>query len=95
MNRLTCRIYFRYLVRFFVVQNDPTVKMSVTVPASLYADLEAVIAQGEAANRSQAVGRALRMWLDDLREQQLRAAVSRLSDVDAPDEAYAALRHRP
>jgi metal-responsive CopG/Arc/MetJ family transcriptional regulator len=74
--------------------SDPTVRMSVTVPSSLYADLEAAISAGKVANRSQAVSRALRPFLDAIREQELREAVSRLSDEDSPDEDYAALRSR-
>jgi metal-responsive CopG/Arc/MetJ family transcriptional regulator len=68
--------------------------MSVTIPSSLYADLETAISQGKVTNRSQAVGQALRPFLDAIREQELRDAVSRLSDEDSPDEDYDALRGR-
>jgi Arc/MetJ-type ribon-helix-helix transcriptional regulator len=71
---------------------DPTVKLSVTVPSSLSAELEEALSEGEAQNRSQAVSQALRVWLDGIREKRLRAAVSRLTDDDALDADYTALR---
>jgi len=71
---------------------DPTVKLSVTVPSSLSAELEEALTEGKARNRSQAVTEALRVWLDGIAEQRLRAAVSRLTDDDALDADYAALR---
>lgn len=71
---------------------DPTVKLSVTVPSSLSAELEEALGEGEATNRSQAVCQALRLWLDEIAEQRLRAAVSRLTDDDALDADYAVLR---
>jgi len=71
---------------------DPTVKLSVTVPSSLSAELEEALSEGEAHNRSQAVSQALRLWLDGIAEKRLRAAVSRLTDDDAVDADYAALR---
>ncbi len=71
---------------------DPTVKLSVTVPSSLSAELEEALSEGEAQNRSQAVTEALRVWLDGIREKRLRAAISRLTDDDALDADYAALR---
>lgn len=71
---------------------DPTVKLSVTVPSSLSAELEEALSEGEATNRSQAVCQALRLWLDEIAEQRLRAAVSRLTDDDALDADYAVLR---
>ena len=73
---------------------DPTVRLSVTVPSSLAVELEDALRDGEAVNRSQAVTQALHGWLDKITEQRLRAAVSRLTDDDDDDDEYAALRSR-
>lgn len=66
----------------------------MTVPSSISVELEDALSEGEAGNRSQAVSQALRLWLDRIAEQRLRAAVSRLSDDDALDADYTALRRR-
>lgn len=76
---------------------DPTVRVSVTIPTSLYAELEEILGEdGLAANRSQAVTQALRSWLAGLRDQRLRhdAALLDVGDDDDLDDAYEALRRR-
>ncbi len=79
-------------------RDDPTVRISVTVPASLHAELERALAEGWAPNRSRAVTDALRAWFDHRREQRLRhdAALLDVSDDDEDlDAAYEALRSQP
>lgn len=78
---------------------DPTVRISITIPSSLYAELEQTLGErGWAANRSQAVAQALRSWLADLRDQRLRHDAALLDDNPVDDEnldaAYEALRRR-
>ncbi len=75
---------------------DPTIRVSITLPSSLYAELEETLGDGWAANRSQAVSQALRSWLTGLRDQRLRhdAALLDIDDDDDGDDAYEALRRR-
>jgi Arc/MetJ-type ribon-helix-helix transcriptional regulator len=77
-----------------MLQNDRTVRWSVSVPQSIDSDLEIALSQGEFANRSQAVSEALRALLDVRHIERLRAEVALLRDDETPDEDYVALRRR-
>lgn len=77
--------------------DDPTVRTSITIPSSLYAELEQTLGtEGLTANRSQAVSQALRAWLAGLRDQRLRhdAALLDVDSDDGFDAAYETLRQR-
>lgn len=63
-----------------------TRQVSVTIDEELLAFVDR-----HSSNRSAAIAAALRLWQDQLWQQQMESEFARLAELDSPDEQAAAL----
>jgi len=70
--------------------------MSITVPASLAAEIERYVGDSDSPNRSRFFTEAVAAYIADLRRQRLRQDAALLDDDDESglEDRYARLRQR-